>query len=263
MDCTRTGVPVAIVTGSTRGIGKEIANRLAREGYKVVINGRDTQKGEKVAKEIREEGGSAAFVQADLQNEDEIKRLIKFADDEFGSLDLLVNNAAVQTYTRADEASMEDWDLVINTDVRSFWLTSKYASEVIETGAIINISSNHSILTQPKIFPYNAAKSAVNGMTRAMALEWGPRIRVNAVVSGWVVVERTAGDMADERRYELEAKHPVGRMGKPEDIAGVVSFLASSDSAFITGECINVDGGRSIIIEDSRLPDYRKKRESL
>ncbi|MEA5388612.1 SDR family oxidoreductase [Haloarculaceae archaeon H-GB11] len=127
-------------------------------------------------------------------------------------------------------------------------------------GAIVNVSSNHAFATTPSIFPYNAVKAGINGMTRAMALEFGPDVRVNTINPGWIAIERTTGDMDADRRAELEAIHPVGRLGTPEDVAAATAFLASDDAAFVTGTTLVADGGRSAVLQDDFLPDYRARR---
>ncbi|WP_049903527.1 SDR family NAD(P)-dependent oxidoreductase [Halococcus agarilyticus] len=250
----------ALVTGSTRGIGAAIAERLAAEGASVVVTGRATDAGEAVAEGIRDNGGEARFVQANLRDPAAIEALVEATVERYGSIAVLVNNAAVQTYTGVEDATMDDWDLVVETALRAYWLCAKHTLGHMSDGAIVNISSNHSMLTQPNIFPYNAVKAAINAMTRAIALEHGPSVRANAVVSGWMDVERTGNDMADERKTDLEAKHPVARMGRPDDLASTVAFLASDEAGFITGESVVVDGGRSVVIEDYNLPDYRERR---
>jgi NAD(P)-dependent dehydrogenase (short-subunit alcohol dehydrogenase family) len=128
-------------------------------------------------------------------------------------------------------------------------------------GGIINISSNHAFLTMSRHFPYNAVKADINGMTCAMALDSGPDISVNTVNPGWIAVMRTTDGMGDLKREQLRSNHPVVRNRRPEDVAGVVSSLAGDDAAFITGKSILVDGGRSAVMQDDTLPDYRARRE--
>jgi NAD(P)-dependent dehydrogenase (short-subunit alcohol dehydrogenase family) len=248
----------AVVTGSTRGIGAAIARRFAAEGANVVVTGRTVDAGDAVVEEIRTAGGSATFVPADMRAPEDIASLVEATVEAFGSLDVLVNNAGVETNTAADEATMEDWAFVLETDFRSYWLCAKHAIAAMNQGAIINVSSNHALLTMPQMFPYNAVKAGINGMTRAMALDFGPEVRVNTVNPGWVAIDRTTGGMAAERRRELEAIHPTGRLGTPADIAGVVSFLASDDAAFVTGAHLVADGGRAAVMQDDTLPNYRE-----
>ncbi len=130
----------------------------------------------------------------------------------------------------------------------------------MDAGAIINVSSNHAFLTMPEMFPYNAVEAGINGMTRGMVLDFGPDIRVNTVNPGWVAIESMTEDMDEANREHLESIHPVGRLGAPANIAGAVAFLASDDAAFVTGVSLLVDGGRSAVMQDDTLPDYRMRR---
>jgi len=250
-----------LVTGSTRGIGEGVAKRFAREGASVVVTGRSEDDGAATVSDIEAAGGDATFVRADMRDPDDIAALVEATAEAYGGLDVLVNNAGVETNTGADEASIEDWEFVLETDFRAYWLCAKYAREHMDGGAIVNVSSNHAFLTMPELFPYNAVKAGINGMTRAMALDFGPSVRVNTVNPGWVAIERTTGEMDDSYREHLESIHPVGRLGRPADVAGAVAFLASEDAAFLTGESLLVDGGRTAVMQDDALPDYRERRE--
>ncbi|WP_347877802.1 SDR family oxidoreductase [Halobacterium sp. R2-5] len=252
----------ALVTGSTRGIGAGVARRLAAEGADVVVTGRTAADGEAVAERIEDEAaGSAVFVRADVREPDDVAALVEAAVERFGGLDVLVNNAGVQTETAADEATTEEWEFVVETDFRAYWLAAKHAVAAMDGGAIVNVSSNHARLTMPEQFPYNAVKAGIDGMTRAMALDFGPSVRVNTVNPGWVAVERTTAEMDDEYREHLASIHPVGRIGDPEDVAAAVAFLASDEAAFVTGASLLVDGGRTAVMQDDALPDYRERRE--
>jgi hypothetical protein len=252
---------VAVVTGSTRGIGAGVAKRLADEGASVVVTGRSRDAGEATVADIEDAGGEAVFVRADMRDPDDIVALFDATVEEFGRLDVLVNNAGVETNTGIEEATMDDWAFVVETDFRSFWLCAKAAAERMDGGAIVNTSSNHAFLTMPGLFPYNAVKAGINGMTRAMALDLGPRIRVNTVNPGWVAIERTTEDMDEEYREHLESIHPVGRVGTPADVAAAVAFLASEEAGYVTGTSLVVDGGRTAVMQDDALPDYRARRE--
>lgn len=255
----------AIVTGSTRGIGERIAHRLADEGARVVVSGRTEEAGEAVAADIRAAGGEATYVLADVAEPGDVEALVAATVDHFGDLHVLVNNAAVQTETGAGDATLEDWERVTTVDFRGYWLAAKHAAERIDRGAIVNVSSNHAIHTTPDLFPYNAVKAGIDGMTRAMALDFGPGIRVNAVDSGWVLVERTRQEVAEGPLSveDIAALHPVGRMGRPEDVAAAVAYLASEEAGFVTGASLAVDGGRTAVMYDEFLPDYRERREAL
>jgi NAD(P)-dependent dehydrogenase (short-subunit alcohol dehydrogenase family) len=253
----------AVVTGSTRGIGAGVAERLAAEGAQVVVTGRTREAGEATVADITEAGGEAVFVRADMRDPDDIEALFDATVEQYGALDVLVNNAGVETNTGIEEATMDDWAFVVETDFRSFWLCAKAAAARMDTGAIVNTSSNHAFLTMPKLFPYNAVKAGINGMTRAMALDLGPRIRVNTVNPGWVAIERTMGDMDPDYREQIESIHPVGRIGRPTDVAAAVAFLASDEAGFVTGTNLLVDGGRTAVMQDDMLPDYRARRGQL
>jgi NAD(P)-dependent dehydrogenase (short-subunit alcohol dehydrogenase family) len=253
-----------IVTGSTRGIGAGIAERLAAEGANVVVSGRSVEAGEAVADRIAagSEEGDATFVRADMRDPDDVAALAEAAAERYGSVDVLVNNAGVQTETAADEATLDDWAFVVETDFRAYWLAARAALEHMDRGAIVNVSSNHAYATMPAHFPYNAVKAGINGMTRSLAVDFGPRVRVNTVVPGWVEVERTRDELPEGRLEEVESIHPTGRIGTPADVAGAVSFLASEDAAFVTGAALLVDGGRGAVMQDDVLPDYRAREDS-
>jgi NAD(P)-dependent dehydrogenase (short-subunit alcohol dehydrogenase family) len=256
----------AVVTGSTRGIGEQIAHRLAAEGADVVVSGRTEDAGVAVAAAIREASAAdATYVRADMADPDDCEALIGAAVDHYGGIDVLVNNAAVQTETGAGEATVDDWNWVLDIDFRGYWLAAKHAAAAMDRGAVVNVSSNHALHTTPGLFPYNAVKAGIDGMTRAMALDFGPGVRVNAVNSGWVLVERTREEVASGpfTVEEVAALHPVGRMGQPEDIAAAVAYLASEEAGFVTGATLAVDGGRSAVMYDEFLPDYRAERERL
>ncbi|WP_158059074.1 SDR family NAD(P)-dependent oxidoreductase [Halorussus halophilus] len=248
-----------LVTGSTRGIGEGVAKRFAREGAAVVVTGRTAEDGEQTAEEIRESGGEATFVKADMRDPDDVAALVDATAEEYDGLDVLVNNAGVETNTSVTDATMDDWNLVLETDFRAYWLAAKRAVSHMDEGAIVNVSSNHAKLTMPEMFPYNAVKAGIDGMTRAMALDLGPEIRVNTVNPGWVAIDRTEADLSESKRRELESIHPVGRLGEPADVAGAVAFLASDDAGYVTGTNLLVDGGRTAVMQDDTLPDYSER----
>ena len=265
-----------IVTGSTRGIGAGVAERFAAEGANVVVSGRTESAGEAVADRISEASrvadeeraddapptGDATFVQADMRDPDDVAALVEAAAERYGSVDVLVNNAGVQTETTAEEATLDDWSFVLETDFRAYWLAARAALEHMDRGAIVNVSSNHAYATMPAHFPYNAVKAGINGMTRSLAVDFGPQVRVNTVVPGWVEVERTRDELPEGRLEAVESIHPTGRIGTVADVAGAVSFLASEDAAFVTGSALLVDGGRGAVMQDDTLPDYRARERS-
>ncbi|GAA0727933.1 NAD(P)-dependent dehydrogenase (short-subunit alcohol dehydrogenase family) [Halorubrum trapanicum] len=250
---------VAIVTGSTRGIGEGVARRFAAEGASVVVTGRSADSGQGVVDEIEATGGDATFIRADMREPAEIEALVDHAVAEYGKIDVLVNNAGVQTETTAREATMGDWEFVLETDFRAFWLCAKHVADHMPAGGtILNTSSNHAFLTMPGLFPYNAVKAGINGMTRALALELGPDdITVNTINPGWIEIDRTKEELGDDYEYTQDI-HPVGRLGQPSDVAGLAAFLASDDASFITGESILIDGGRSQVMQDDLYLNYRR-----
>lgn len=244
----------AIVTGSTRGIGAAIAKKLANVGASVVISGRSVEAGESIAEEISEGGGDAIFTQTDVRDPEDIQNLIHAAKREFGRVDILVNNAAFETDTSPEDIDIETWNAIMETDFRAYWLTAKYAYPYLvesDQAAIVNVSSNHSLMTQPKKFPYNAVKAGIDGMTRSMAVAWGEdNIRVNSVNPGWTMVERISESLTDEELAYLDKIHPLNRIGTPEDVADAVLYLVSDMAEFVTGESHVVDGGRSAVLQD-------------
>ncbi|WP_435320939.1 SDR family NAD(P)-dependent oxidoreductase [Haloarchaeobius sp. TZWSO28] len=255
---------VAIVTGSTKGIGVAIAERFAAEGAQVVVSGRTVQAGERVAERIRADGGNATFVRTDMADPDDVATLVEATVEEFGRVDVLVNNAAVQSDETTLEATLEEWQFVVDVDFRGYWLAAKHAAEHMSAGgSILNVSSNHAQVTMPAHFPYNAVKAGVDGLTRALAVELGPLgIRVNTLTPGWVEVDRTASVLDSERREMVESIHPLGRIGDPTDVAGAAAFLASEDASFVSGARLVVDGGRSAVMQDDTMRAYRQRLDS-
>jgi len=235
----------AIVTGSTRGIGRGIAQRFAVEGVNTVVTGRSVDAGERVAGEIREEGHEATYVRADVADPGDIERLVDATVEEYESVDVVVNNAAAWRHGSVTDRSLEDWEHVMDVSLRAPWFLSKLAVERMPAGgSIVNVSSVHSVRTDPGRFPYNVAKSGLNGLTRSMAIDLGPRgVRVNGLIVGDVRKEYNDADPYDETDYYARIA-PAGRRGTPLDVAGIAVFLASDEAAFITGTNVPVDGGR-------------------
>lgn len=243
---------VAIVTGATKGIGVAVAQEYAREGAQVVLAGRTAELGEKVAEGIRQAGGDAMFVTADVSQRADVERLVKAAVDRYGHIDIVVNNAGVNHSANFFDITDEDWDWVMSVDLKGAFMLSQSAARVMVSqgrpGAIINVSSVMAVLALADQVPYCAAKGAVNQMTKAMALSLISKgIRVNAVGPGPVMTELM------QRVVDNEAKHavlmerlPIGYIASCEEIARVCVFLACDDSSYIIGQCIYPDGGRMI-----------------
>jgi 3-oxoacyl-[acyl-carrier protein] reductase len=238
---------VAIITGSSRGIGKGTAIRLAREGMKVVINSRDAEAVAATAGELRGAGAEVLAIPGDVSQTDVVQRLFDETLAAWGSVDLLVNNAADLRRVRFFDVSQEMFDGQLWSNIRGPWLCSHRAAEVMRDagrGNIIHISSVGGLRAHLPGLPYDMTKGALDAMTRAMALELADYgIRVNAIAPGPIVNERWAARMNTQRAQEAAARVPLSRFGMPEEIGAAVAFLASPDAAYVTGQIIYVDGG--------------------
>jgi 3-oxoacyl-[acyl-carrier protein] reductase len=228
----------ALVTGGSRGIGRAIATELANAGAEVVIGYRS---GADEAKEAASEVGGKA-VQADVSNADDAKRLV----EEAGDVDILVNNAGVTRDGLLARMSDEDWDVVIDTNLRGTFNTCRAVIRGMmkrRAGAIVNVSSVVGLHGNPGQANYSASKAGIIGFTKALARELGSRgVRANVVAPGYIST-RLTNELPEELKGAMLANTPLGRFGEPEDVAGVVRFLVSDEAAFVTGEVLLVDGG--------------------
>jgi NAD(P)-dependent dehydrogenase (short-subunit alcohol dehydrogenase family) len=243
---------VAVVTGAGRGIGQAIARKLAEEGAAVTIAEVDPRTGEPAASELRAAGYRVQFTQTDITQEAQVKAAMEQTAAAFGKVDILVNNAGKNFYYEASTMTEAEWDGAMQIDVKGAWLCCKHVfPHMVKAGggAIVNIASLHARMTYPGYFPYAAAKSALVGMTRNLALDWGKHnIRVNAICPGWVLTplaQEWFDQQADPQAAwaQVLSVHPLGRVGRPEDIANFVAFVASDEAAFITGAELTIDGG--------------------
>ena len=239
---------VAIVTGSSRGIGRGIADRLAAEGAKVVVNGRHRESIEPVAEALRAGGAEALAVAADVGSKEEVDRLFDEVVRRFGGVDVLVNNAGwaspVAHFLELDE---QHWDTVIRTNLKSVYLCSNRAANIMvdqgRAGSIISISSFAAARSHRAMVAYDASKGGIEAMSRAMALDLAPfGIRSNVVGPGAIHTEEFE-PQGEQGKIERGRTVPLGRVGYPSDIAGAVVFLASDDASYVTGQVIYVDGG--------------------
>jgi len=243
---------VAVVTGASKGIGAAIAKQLAADGAQVVVNYASSQEGaDKVVKDIVDAGGDAVAVGASVSNETEIQALFAKARKSYGKVDILVNNAGVYGFASLEQVTANEYHRQSDTNVLGLLLTTKAALPYFpnEGGSVINISSVASSLAPSTSSVYSSTKGAVDTITKALAKELaGRRIRVNAINPGFVVTEGThaAGIVGSDFEAGAVASTPLGRAGQPEDIAPPVSFLASDDARWITGETIFVSGGAAI-----------------
>lgn len=236
------GKNVAIVTGGGRGIGLAIVNRLLSENYHVLSCGRSARP--------EEFPNDAEWLKADVSVVDDAARIISQAESSFGRVQLLVNNAGVQVEKSLVDNSDDDWDLVVGVNCRGVFNMSRAClpGMIAHTGNIINIGSISGKVSDPSMALYNASKAFVHGLTRSIAIDHGPNVRCNAIQPGWIMTAMADDAFAlakDPQAAKKDAlsRHPVGRFGKPSDIADLVAFLASDQSTYISGECITVDGG--------------------
>lgn len=240
---------VAIVTGGSKGIGAEIARRLAADGAAVAVNYSSDKAGaERAVAEIRGAGGRAIAVQGSVAVEVDVRRMFDETVKAFGRVDTLVNNAGVYEFRALEEVDVALYRKLFDVNVLGLLLASREAVKRFgkSGGSIINISSVAARSAPPTTSVYSATKGAVDSITRSLSQELGPRnIRVNSVNPGMVDTEgyRSAGIHESEFKTQVEAQTPLGRIGQPDDIAPIVSFLASDDASWITGELFFVSGG--------------------
>jgi NAD(P)-dependent dehydrogenase (short-subunit alcohol dehydrogenase family) len=248
---------VAIVTGAAKGIGKGIATVFSKEGAKVVVVDWDADAGEGTAEEIRRSGGDASFVRCDVSDEQQVRAMVQAALDAYGRIDILVNNAGIGVYKSVLDATSEDWDRCLAVNLKGVFLCSKYViphMQAVGKGAIVNISSVHAHATVNGVAPYAASKGGVTALTRNMAIDYGPTIRVNAIAPGWVLtplIQSIFDSYPDpeEQRRIVEQRQVMKRIGQPEDIGYAAAFLASDEASFITGTQLFVDGGLTAQLE--------------
>ncbi len=248
---------VALVTGSTQDIGKGIAERLTREGMKVVINSRTPEAVEETTEELRGYGADVLPIVADVSEDEGIARLIDGVMEQYGTLDLLVNNAADLRRRSFLEGAEELLDIQLATNVRGPYLLCLRAAEIMRekgVGSLINISTVGALRAHYSGLPYDATKGALDSMTRAMAADLGRLgIRVNCVAPGPIRQQREFHG-AEEELPSYQGRVPLGMLGLPSDVAATVAFLASDDAAFITGQIIYVDGGLTAVLTPRDRP---------
>jgi meso-butanediol dehydrogenase / (S,S)-butanediol dehydrogenase / diacetyl reductase len=258
---------VAVITAGGAGIGAATARRFAREGASVVIADLSGRRAEESAARISASGGRARWIKMDAADPDGVESTIRLAVDTFGRLDIMINNAGLAEVGLLEEISLENWNRVIAVTLTSAFLGMKYALPIMRRqggGAIVNTASVSGLAGDYGLSSYNAAKAGVINLTRSAALENARyRIRVNCVCPGAIntrAAEILGADRVEEFRRRQGEAHPLGRMGEAEEIANAMLFLASSESSFITGATIVVDGG---LRAHTGLPPFRISPERL
>ncbi|OAS82522.1 MULTISPECIES: glucose-1-dehydrogenase [Metabacillus] len=241
---------VAVVTGASSGLGKAIAQRFAKEGIKVVVNYlTEEDKPEIMIEEIKAKGGEASKIQGDVSQEHDVKKIIDFAIDTYGTLDIMVNNAGIQAEIPTEELSLESWNKVISTNLTGCFLGSreaiKYMLDHKIKGTVINMSSVHQEIPWPHFAHYAASKGGIKLLTETLALEYAPNgIRVNNIAPGAIDTPINAEKFTDpEAKKAVLDLIPMGYIGKPEEIAACVAWLASSEASYVTGMTLFADGG--------------------
>lgn len=232
----------AIVTGGSRGIGRAIVDRLHEDGLNIVTCGRGNRP-DGLPNEI-------IWVKADITKLEDAIAVCQQARDTFGSIDVLVNNAGTQVEKTIADSTDDDWQLVVDTNCKGVFNMCREALKDMATskGNIINIGSISGHVSDPSMALYNASKAFVHGLTRSIAIDHGPQVRCNAVCPGWIMTQMAEDGFAlakdpERAMSDALARHPVGRFGKPEDIANIISWLASDESSYVSGACMTVDGG--------------------
>jgi NAD(P)-dependent dehydrogenase (short-subunit alcohol dehydrogenase family) len=243
---------VAIVTGAASGIGRATAIALAREGARVALADVDEAGGSSASEEIQRADGVALFQRTDVGSTDDVRELVQATVGRFGRLDVLVNNAGVAIGGSVTEISEEDWNRVLNVNLTSMWRGMHFAiPEMLEVGggSIVNTSSVQGSVGFVGWSAYAASKGGIDALTRQVAVEYAPRnIRANAVIPGTILTpmnERIVRESPNGREIEAGwlAMHPVNRLGRPEEVANAIVWLASEEASFVTGETLRVDGG--------------------
>lgn len=248
---------VAIVTGSGAGIGKGICELFAAEGAKVVAASRRAVNGQPVVDNIAANGGDAMFVQCDVSKEDDVKRTVEAAVEKYGRIDILVNNAGVNFVRNFEDVTPDDWDRVVNTDLRGTYMFCWYTiPEMLKAGggSIVNMATVHTQAALTGAAPYDAAKWGMIGLTKALAVEFAARnIRVNALSPGLIHTQIWDDIMAAAPSKDVcidywKANIPMGRVGTIEEVAKATLFLASDDAGYITGSNLLSDGGMTSLL---------------
>lgn len=243
---------VVIVTGAGNGIGRGVARAYGEQGSKVVVADVEEEIGQRTTREIRESGGEAIFVKTDVRREEDVIQLVKVTESTYGKVDILINNAGISKFTPFYDLTLEQWDNVINTNLRSVFLCSREGAKLMrknpDGGRIVNIASTRALMSEPNSEAYAATKGGIAALSHALAATLGEdRITVNAISPGWI----HTGDVSELRDIDHE-QHFSKRVGNPDDIARACLYLTAKENDFVTGINLVVDGGmtRKMIYEE-------------
>ena len=238
---------IAIVTGAGQGIGRALALGLAREGAKIVIAEIDEKNALAVQREIQAAGGTALALSTDVSNEASVETMVSDSLRQFGTIDILINNAGIFPVSSVEEMREEDWDRVIGTNLVGAFLCSRAVAGIFlqkGSGRVISITSGRAFQGAKNAAHYAASKAGIIGFSKSLALELAPRqITVNVICPGITDTAQPRGHQSEEQIYAQAQKIPLGRIGQPQDLVGAAVFLASDAAAFITGQTVIVNGG--------------------
>ena len=247
---------VIVITGASTGLGKAMALRFGEEKAKVIVNFRsDENEANAVVEGVKKAGGDAVAVKGDVTIEEDVINLVQTAVNKFGTLDVMINNAGIENPVASHEMPLSDWNRVINTNLTGAFLGSreaiKYFVENDIKGSVINMSSVHEMIPWPLFVHYAASKGGIKLMTQTLALEYAPKgIRINNIGPGAINTPINAEKFADPaKRADVESMVPMGYIGKPEEIAAVAAWLASSQASYVTGITLFADGGMTLYPE--------------
>jgi NAD(P)-dependent dehydrogenase (short-subunit alcohol dehydrogenase family) len=251
---------VAIVTGVSTGIGRGVVKMLAQAGADIAGCSKTHSGKENIlqlTQEVQELGSRFLYCQADVTYEQDIARLVEDTIQHYGRIDLVVSNAGANVFEGASDCSRERWQFNLDLNLKSHWLLGKLCQpHMKQGGTLIIMTSNHAYATIAGCFPYNVTKTALTGLVRSLAIEWGPIIRVAGVAPGFIDTPGNDAWFASFpdpglERKRTEGLHPAGRLGSPAEVGALCAFLASSYAAFITGTTFVMDGGRTAVLQDS------------
>ena len=247
---------IAVVTGGAKGIGGATATRFLEEGARVAILDIDEVR---ARKRLAPFGDRGLFIHCDVSKADQVRAAFEQIDTQFGGVDILVNNAGIQRYSTVTDTTEEEWDLVMNTNLKSAFLCAKYAIPLMQQqrkGVVINVASVQSFITQRTVAPYTTSKTAMLGLTRSIAVDYAPDIRAVAVCPGTVdtpMLRWAANQSPDPEEVfrEVREMHLTQRVAEPVEVANLILYLSSDDAAFITGQAIRIDGGLGLTVAGS------------